>query len=473
MHSPQALLSRERVRRPGFRLAWSAPVITLALVALLSLGARAVQLGQPCQALCSKLSQHVLIFDESSYVDAAEVIAGVRPQPGEYWGHNYDHAPLGSDPNAEHPQGAKLVIAAAIKIFGNGPFAWRIGSLFFGTLAIAALYALMRSAGGRPWSAVGAAALMAADNLMIVAGRVGMLDVYALAPMILAIALYLRGRVIPASVLLAVAACMKETSGYGILVIGVLEVGRVALRFRDPALPADWRWRPALKRLVVVGVASAALFIAGLWAMGTIAPPYADDPYAARGSVTGGPFGHLWYIVRFAAAFTRGNGVASHPWQWLFDGGTITYWRIDNSLPYGHGPNAMHHISWFRAMASPPILALAIPALVLCAVRLVRNRQASASRADEQDGYDVQVALVAIAWFIGTWLPFELQSALLHRTSYFYYMVTVMPGIYLAVSYLASLLFRQRRLWPRVLVATWGATVLAAAVLMFPFVAIF
>lgn len=61
-----------RVRQSRIRLTWSAPAIALALVALLSLGARADQLNEPCQSSCSQLSQHLLIFDESSYVDAAE-----------------------------------------------------------------------------------------------------------------------------------------------------------------------------------------------------------------------------------------------------------------------------------------------------------------------------------------------------------------------------------------------------------------
>jgi hypothetical protein len=118
-------------------------------------------------------------------------------------------------------------------------------------------------------------------------------------------------------------------------------------------------------------------------------------------------------------------------------------------------------------MISPPIIALAIPALVVCTVRVLRRRAASQSPAD------VGVAVLAVAWFIGTWVPFELLSALDSRTSYFYYMVIVMPGIYVAVTHLASLLWRQRRTWLRGLVAVWGLTVLAAAVVMFPFVAIF
>jgi hypothetical protein len=80
--------------------------------------------------------------------------------------------------------------------------------------------------------------------------------------------------------------------------------------------------------------------------------------------------------------------------------------------------------------------------------------------------------VLAAAWFIGTWLPFELLNLLDNRTSYIYYMIIVMPGIYVAVAYLASLLWRQRSTWLRSAVALWGLTTLVVVV-MFPFVAIF
>ena len=173
------------------RMSARAPMVALILISVLSLGARSLLLDEPCQSPCTTASDHTLIFDEAYYVNAARVIAGIRPPAGAH----YADAPLGTDPNAEHPQGAKLIMAAAIEIFGDGPFAWRIGSLLMGSLAILGMFALVRSAGGGRWTAVGAAGLMACDNLLLVHGRIGTLDIYALAPMIWGVALYLRGRV--------------------------------------------------------------------------------------------------------------------------------------------------------------------------------------------------------------------------------------------------------------------------------------
>ena len=86
------------------------------------------------------------------------------------------------------------MIAGAIELFGDGPFAWRIGSIVLGSLAILGMFALVRAAGAGDWLALGAAALMAADNLLLVHGRIGTLDIYALTAMIWGVALYLRGR---------------------------------------------------------------------------------------------------------------------------------------------------------------------------------------------------------------------------------------------------------------------------------------
>jgi hypothetical protein len=207
-------------------------------------------------------------------------------------------------------------------------------------------------------------------------------------------------------------------------------------------------------------------FIIGLWIMGSIAIPYADSQQLL---ITGGPFAHLWHIITYAEALTAphgATGIASYPWQWLFDRGGITYLRIDPSLP-GDGLYAVHPVCAFFGTISPPILALAIPSLLFCAGRFARRRRPGQSAAD------VQLALLAVAWFIGTWVPYALQSGLEHRISYLYYMISVMPGIYLAVTYLASWLWRAGRGWVRGLIGVWVVCVVVAAALMYPFVAIF
>jgi hypothetical protein len=448
-----------------------APLLALAVISALSLGARAYKLGEPCSVPCRTANDHTLIFDEAYYVNAARVIAGIHP-PG---GSHYAESPLHSDPNAEHPQGAKLIIAGAIELFGDGPFAWRIGSLLFGTLAILAMYYLVRAAGGDPWPAVGAAGLMACDNLLLVHGRIGTLDVYALAPMIFGVGLYLRGRWLSAAVVLALADCMKEVAPYALIVLALVEAGRAVIALRDQAAPTDWHWWPALVRWGACSLLSIGLFLGGLGLMGLIAHPYAD----AEGKfITGGPVNELRHMIVYAAQLTasKPTGIASYPWQWLLDIKPIVYLRVTSPLP-GQTAGILPDVSFIGEM-SPPIMLLAVPAVVFFGVRLAIARPAlgaAAPAAAARALGDVQMSLLGTAWFLATWVPFELEQAIDHRISYTYYMIVVMPGIYVAVIHLVTLGWRRRRgrRVLRGLIVAWALLVLAAVIVMYPFLAVF
>jgi hypothetical protein len=449
----------------------TAPLLLLAVLSVLSLGARALLLDEPCMSPCRHASDHTLVFDEAYYVNAARVIAGINPPAGSH----YTGDPPGTDPNAEHPQGVKLIMAASIELFGDGPFAWRLGSLIFGSLAILGLFVLVRSAGGGRWQALGACALMACDNLLLVHSRIGTLDIYVAAAMIWGVALYLRGRPLLAGLVLAVGACFKLVAPYAIAVLVLLELIRIVVGRRGPSGPEDWRVGPALRRLAVCVVPGTVLFFALLWVMGLIATPYDDSTSTL---ITGGPFAHFSHMLSYAAQQTSPHGpkgIASYPWQWLFDYKPITYLRVNPSLP-GNGLFAIHPTVHFLGFVSPPIMALAVPSAIFGAVSLVRARRrlpvggagpgetaASATGAPP----DRQLAIVGIAWFLGTFVPFEFLSVLDSRTSYLYYMVIVMPGFYASIVYLMA---RARRNKITIgLAVLWGLGVLVAAVIMYPF----
>ncbi|HEX8977997.1 MAG TPA: glycosyltransferase family 39 protein [Solirubrobacteraceae bacterium] len=457
------------------------PLILLAIVSVLSLGARVALLGEPCQSPCRTADQHTLIFDEAYYVNAARVIAGIRPPAGSH----YAQAPLGTDPNAEHPQLAKLVMAGAIELFGDGPLAWRIGSLIAGTIAILGMFALVRAAGGGPRTALGASILMACDNLLLIHGRIGTLDIYAVAAMIWALTLYLRGQPLGAGIVLAIGSACKLVAPYLLAVLVLLELGRVLLWARDDSAPEDWTVLPALRRLFICGFSAAGIFMAVLAIMDQIATPYND---AAGQLITGGAFAHFGHMVSYASNLNSPNGpqgIASYPWYWLVDLKPITYLRINPSLP-GGGLYAIHPVSKFLGFVSPPVLAAGVLALPFALWRLVRlPRVASApgapaapstdpaggspARVPRMSG-DAPLALVGIAWFLGTWIPFALLSLVDQRTSYLYYMVVVMPGLYVTGIWLTSQAWRLRRRWSRGLVLAWALTVLVAVVLLYPFV---
>jgi len=439
-----------------------APIVGLILVSLLSLGARSLMLDEPCQSPCTTANEHTMIFDEAYYVNAARVIAGIHPPQGDH----YDSSPLGTDPNAEHPQGAKLIVAASIELFGDGPFAWRLGSLIFGSIAILGMFALVRSAGGGRWSALGAATLMACDNLLLVHGRIFTLDIYVVAMMIWGAVFYLQDRPVLAGVVLAIGFCFKFVGPYALGVLGLLELGRMFLRWRDPDAPPGWTLRKVVPRFAVTVFTSAGVCVGLLALMGLVATPYAD---AEAKLITGGPFAHIAHMFSYAAQQVSPDGpqgIASYPWQWLIDLKPILYLRINPSLP-GQEFHAIHPVTAFWGMPSPVIMALGMPALLFCVYRFVRRRRPGQSPEDQQ------LALLAVSWFLGTWIPFALLSLFDQRTSYLYYMVVVMPGVYLAATYAAALAWRLGRTWVRTLVGVWALGVVVAVVLMYPFVAAF
>ena len=429
-------------------LAWarrrpSLPLWLLGAVLVISSAARLAWIAEPCHAPCRTPTDHLLIFDEDYYVNAARVIDRITPPAGV----PYANSPLGTDPNSEHPPLAKLIIAGGIELFGDGPFAWRLGSLVFGTLALIGLYALVRAAGGGSWLAVGAVALMAADNLLLVHGRIGTLDIYAVAAMVWAAAVYLRGRPILAGIVVGVGACAKEVTPYLLFALVVVELLRWVVRRQGV--------RAALARLVACVLASVGAFLALLTLLYQIVPPF--NPQTGK-LVSGIPFGEVRRILSYAAHQTSPKGptgIASYPWDWLVDIKPITYLQINP----GHPTAALNRIEpavHFVGMISPPILLLAIPALLFAGVGVFSS--------DRRFRPLDEVGLVGLAWFLGTYLPFVLTSLLESRTSYLYYMTIVMPGIYMAVADFIGRIGAHR-----ILCIAWMAAVLIAVIVMYPF----
>jgi dolichyl-phosphate-mannose-protein mannosyltransferase len=385
-----------------------APTVVLSLILVLSLYARVLHLGQPCTTPCKDTSNHTLIFDENYYVNAARVIDHIEPPAGA----PYHGAPKGEDPNGEHPQLAKLVIAGGIKLFGDNARGWRIGSVLFGLIGMVALFAMVRAAGGGAWLAVGAVGVMSLDNLLLLHGRIATLDIYAVSMMLVAMALYLRGWWLPAGMALGVAGCMKEVALLLIVVVALLELFHWA------------RGQRALLRPALFLAASAVSLLCLLWLLDVLVPGY--DP-VNHVTYAGSPFTHLLHMYHYAQelkAKPNEVGITSSPWQWLLNERAIDYAKVAvNSLANGHIV-ASRATVYFRGVINPFIIFLAIPAVFTAVAAAWR-------KGDE-------VAALGACWCLGTFMPFALESLISGRVSYIYYMVVVLPGVYLVTARMFS-----------------------------------
>jgi 4-amino-4-deoxy-L-arabinose transferase-like glycosyltransferase len=439
---PAARLPRLRAQIAGLLSDPLAPIFVLCAVLVFSLFARVIDLQQPCTKPCRTVSSHTLVFDETYYVNAARVIDGINPRAGA----PYHDAPKGDDPNAEHPQLAKLIIAGFIKLFGDNPRGWRMGSVLFGLIALIAMYALARAAGASQWLAVGASTVMSLDNLLLVHGRIGTLDIYAVAMMLVAGTLYLRRWPLAAGVALGVAACMKEVALFLLFVIVLLEVLRVVRARLKDGSPAGW-FTLAARPLLLFVLSSAISFIGLLWILDLLVPAYDPNTHI---TYAGNPFAHLSHIYNYAQLLkTRPDavGISSSPWQWLLDRKVINYARVAVNTSSGGHLLSSRATTNFQGEVNPFIIFLAVPALFSAAAVAWRERD--------------PVATIGLCWCLGTFLPFAIESQISGRITYLYYMVIVMPGIYLVLCKAFS-----RLSWAAIL--GWGVMLSYGFIELFP-----
>jgi hypothetical protein len=252
------------------------PLVLLAIVCALGTGARAFHLGIPAAAHPGE----GYIFDEHYYVSAARVIAGIPTTKGEAYA---GASPTGTDPNAEHPQLGKLVIAAGMKLLGDNTPGWRMTAVVFGALAILLMYWLVRSAGGGQWLALGAASLASADNLWLVHSRIAVLDIYVVPFMLAGAAFYLRRRPVIAGLVIGVGSCVKEFGAYAVFVLLLLEGMRGARAL----------WERHRRRSVVATAVAGSTGLDGGLGVGDDTASSAPEPRAGssarRASAAAGP----------------------------------------------------------------------------------------------------------------------------------------------------------------------------------------
>ncbi len=410
----------------GTLSAWLAldPRLVLGLVLLASLLARVIWLSQPPGAL---------IFDEKYYVNASRVILGLKvPQNAPYHG---DVA--GLDPNQEHPPLGKVLMAGAMRVFGDDAVGWRLVSVISGMAAILLLYAAVRAAGGDRWLAVLAAGLFSADNLVLVHSRIGTLDMPLTALLLLASWLALRRQPLLAGGACALATLVKITGVYG---LGALLVFLLLLVLRDRAIHRRWA-REALLPPILLLIGFVPVMFGGLWLL--------DLRFSAFHS----PWDHLQYMLHYGFNLTDPagiSGIESGPWQWLANEVQIPYLTV-NEIVRSRGQVVATHVQVkFLGAMNPFIIGAAPLAIAYTTWHAWRLRDT--------------LSLWVVAWMVCMYLPYYPLVLAEHRITYIYYMLPILPAITVA---LAQLL-RQSGL-PRFVLWIYILAVIGGFVGYFPF----
>ena len=107
---------------------------------------------------------------------------------------------------------------------------------------------------------------MATDNLLLVHGRIGTLDIYAVAMMIWGVAFYLpdrpgAGRASRS----AIGFCFKLVGPYALGILALLELARCYVRRRNPDSPAGLAPAAVIGRFAADGVHQRRACSSGCW----------------------------------------------------------------------------------------------------------------------------------------------------------------------------------------------------------------
>jgi dolichyl-phosphate-mannose-protein mannosyltransferase len=401
------------------------PARAIALVLLIALVLRVLWLNLPARTL---------IFDEAYYVNAARVILGWQAV-----GH-YADSPLGLDPNTEHPPLGKLAMAASMAVFGDNGLGWRLPSVLAAMVALLAVYLIVRATDRSAWLAVLVVGLLSLENLTLVHGRIGTLDMLVLAPMLVGSLLAIQRRWLLAGAAMGLALLVKLTALYGI--------GAVLLYVLLTEGPAWWRAR----RIRLRELAGPAAFVVVTLAVALGGLAVLDARFTSFAS----PFDHIGRMVSYGANLRAPINTGfcpeadSRPWQWLFNECQIQYLRVDVTVRAGGEVVSKIPSVDFRG-ALNPLLAAAIPFAGLFAAWYAwrtRNR----------------LALWAVAWAAANYLPYLVLAAFSQRIMYLYYALPLVPAIAIAT----ALLLQRARL-PRPV--QWGflAAYVAGFIAYFPF----
>jgi dolichyl-phosphate-mannose-protein mannosyltransferase len=329
------------------------------------------------------------VFDEHYYAHDAAVILR-----GDLAGSTAEPWKPAAVRSAAHPDLAKLAIAAGIAVLGDNAWGWRVPAALAGVVLIALVFPIARRLGLSDEWALAALILAAADPMLMLESRLGVLDTFvALAT---ATVVYLALRYVQSGFRIGWLVACGAAIGAAVACkwSGVLAVPAALLVLVPPIVRhgrGKVRPLPVLGALVLTPL---AVYVA------------ASVPYFAAGH---GPVDWL-HLQRYMASFgwdVKGDrSFASRPLTWPFDAYPIWYrWSI--------GPDGT---SGLLAIGNFLLWWIGVAAWTVLGLLAILRRDWRLGMAP---------ALVAVLY-----LPWLLTS----RQTYIYYMVPVIPFVAILVA---------------------------------------
>jgi dolichyl-phosphate-mannose-protein mannosyltransferase len=375
-----------------------------------------------------------LIFDEWYYVNVARVILGLPQSVGSNGLPPYQNAPIGIDPNHEHPPLAKLLIALSMHFLGNNGYGWRIPSVIFGCFAVLIFYLLMKRLATYPIVPIVATFLFSFDNLVFVQSRIATLDIFTLTFMLLGFYWYFSGRWYLSALAMALSSLTKINGVFGFIIIVMVHVARVIASGKQPR-----RWNALLSWLEKYVAIFAVSFFAILGVLDRFWGGYAN------------PLDHFNFIMTYSAGLVSScpNGIISCPWQWLLNQIQIPYLVVNVSVSTGNVTKNFTSVSFMGAM-NPAILYLTIPAMLYAGYSYYHQKS--------------DLTLFSVVWFAVSYLTYFPLVIIGHRVTYLFYFLLPLPAV---CAVIAHMIADQNP--PKLVLVFYLAVVLVSFYLMFPF----
>jgi dolichyl-phosphate-mannose--protein O-mannosyl transferase len=438
---------------------WAGPIAVAVVAGVL----RFYRLGSP----------HAFVFDETYYAkDAWSLLRhGVEMeyvQDANQMILDGKHDVFTGDPAyVVHPPAGKWIIAVGEQLVGLDPFGWRFAVALLGTLSVLMIARIARRMTRSTVLGCAAGLLLSVDGLHFVMSRTSLLDLILMFWVLAAFGCLLvdrdhaRDRLaelaakhggslaeaygefgprlgwrpwrLLAGVCLGLATATKWSGLYAIVVLGLLTVlwdsgARRAAGVRAPLLGALVK-----DALPAVGsIAGIAVVVYAASWTGWFLSSDGFDRHWADDRRTSWPFvpdavRSLWHYHAEAYNFHTGlkrtkspHPYMSSPWGWLLLVRPVSYYYVGYKNGQ-HGCSVDSCASAVLALGTPTLWWLGLAALVFCAWLWIARRDWRAG--------------AVLAGLAATYLPWFLYT---ERTIFYFYAVTAVPFLVLAVTLLLA-----------------------------------